>query len=95
MTRPTTVPPRRPAVSLAAIALAAVAALAAGHVAAQKKDDAAYSAADLAGTWTYRSFHNYPERIGDDPGRALALFFAEAAFEFAPASGDSFKGVID
>jgi hypothetical protein len=49
----------------------------------------------LAGKWTYRSFHNTPAPVGDDPNRALALIFAEAVFTFDIASPSSIKGTID
>lgn len=48
----------------------------------------------LAGKWTYRSFHNNPNSVGDDPGKALDLIFAEATFTFE-ASNSTLKGTID
>jgi hypothetical protein len=51
-------------------------------------------AAVLAGKWTYRSFHNRPAPVGDDPQAALDLIFAEAVFTFE-VSGTSLKGAID
>jgi hypothetical protein len=40
----------------------------------------------LAGKWTYRSFHNDPTPVAEDPDtaaqKALALIFAEAVFTF-------------
>ncbi len=38
--------------------------------------------ADLSGKWTYRSFHNIPEKVTDSAEHALKLFFAEATFTF-------------
>lgn len=49
----------------------------------------------LAGKWTYRSFHNNPVPVGDDPIKALALIFAEATFTFEITSPSSLKGAID
>ena len=40
---------------------------------------AKFSLADIAGEWTYRSFHNRPETVDGDAEKALALIFAEAA----------------
>lgn len=52
----------------------------------------------LAGQWTYRSFHNRPDFVTDDPAtapaKALALIFAEAVFNFE-ISGPALKGTID
>lgn len=52
-------------------------------------------AIDLAGKWTYRSFHNNPTPVGTDPTTALALFFAEATFAFEVSSPTLIKGEID
>lgn len=49
----------------------------------------------LAGRWTYRSFHNDPAPVGDDPDKALRLIFAEAVFTFEVPSSTSIKGRID
>lgn len=53
----------------------------------------------LAGKWTYRSFHNNPAPVGDDPKtapeKALALIFAEAVFTFEIPSSSTLKGKID
>ncbi|WP_439360161.1 hypothetical protein [Bradyrhizobium sp. DASA03007] len=57
----------------------------------------AQSAADapeLAGKWTYRSFHNRPALVDGDPQKALRLIFAEAVFTFQ-TEGNSLKGGID
>jgi len=51
--------------------------------------------ASLAGQWTYRSFHNNPAPVGDDPQKVLDLIFAEATFIFDPPSGNTIKGMID
>jgi hypothetical protein len=53
------------------------------------------SASAIAGKWTYRSFHNNPSPVGDDPRKALSLIFAEAAFTFEPVRESSFAGTID
>jgi hypothetical protein len=53
----------------------------------------------LAGKWTYRSFHNNPVPVADDPRtapeKALALIFAEAVFTFEIPSSTTLKGAID
>jgi hypothetical protein len=53
----------------------------------------------LAGKWTYRSFHNDPAPVADDPKaapeKALALIFAEAVFTFEVPSSTTLKGAID
>jgi hypothetical protein len=53
----------------------------------------------LAGKWTYRSFHNNPAPITDDPktaaDKALALIFAEAVFTFEIPTSATLKGAID
>jgi hypothetical protein len=53
----------------------------------------------LAGKWTYRSFHNNPAPVADDPttapAKALALIFAEAVFTFEIPSSTTLKGAID
>jgi hypothetical protein len=49
----------------------------------------------LAGKWTYRSFHNNPAPVGDDPNKALNLIFAEAVFAFEIPSSTALKGTID
>ena len=56
-------------------------------------------ASTLAGKWTYRSFHNSPVPVADDPKtapeKALALIFAEAVFTFEIPSSTTLKGAID
>jgi hypothetical protein len=53
----------------------------------------------LAGKWTYRSFHNNPVPVADDPRtaaeKALDLIFAEAVFTFELPSGTTLSGTID
>ena len=36
----------------------------------------------LEGSWTYRSFNNNPQPVGDDPNRALQLIFGEGEIRF-------------
>ncbi|WP_236840789.1 hypothetical protein [Bradyrhizobium sp. CCGE-LA001] len=56
-------------------------------------------ASSLAGKWTYRSFHNNPTPVADDPNtaaeKALALIFAEAVFTFEIPTSTTLKGAID
>jgi hypothetical protein len=49
----------------------------------------------IKGKWTYRSFHNRPEPVGDDAEKALALIFAEAVMAFEAPSDSTVKGQID
>jgi hypothetical protein len=49
----------------------------------------------LDGKWTYRSFHNNPDLIGDDTQKALDLYFAEAVFTFEIPSPTTLTGTID
>src|SRR5215510_12811249 len=53
----------------------------------------------LSGKWTYRSFHNNPAPVADDPNtaaqKALALIFAEAVFTFEIPTSTTLKGAID
>ena len=50
---------------------------------------------DIAGKWTYRSFHNNAVPVGDDAEKALQLFFAEAEFTFDLVSETELVGAID
>lgn len=53
----------------------------------------------VAGKWTYRSFHNDPAPVAQDPktapDKALALIFAEAVFTFEVLPDATLKGAID
>src|SRR5262245_5786673 len=57
------------------------------------------SSSMLAGKWTYRSFHNDPVPVADNPDtaaqKALALIFAEAVFTFEVPTNTTLKGGID
>jgi hypothetical protein len=55
----------------------------------------ARSSSDIAGKWTYRSFNNDPVQVGDDPKKALALIFAEAALLLRPLNNVDFAGLLD
>lgn len=46
----------------------------------------------LAGKWTYRSYRNETDLVGDDAAKALALIFGEGVFEFVDAGGGRFTG---
>jgi hypothetical protein len=49
----------------------------------------------LAATpWVYRSFHDIPTLVGDDPEKALALIFGEGRFSFT-VSGALIVGTFD
>lgn len=56
----------------------------------------ASAAQDLTGTWTYRSFINNPQPVGDDPEAAQALIFGEGelTIESAEAGSDGFKASL-
>jgi hypothetical protein len=60
---------------------------------------AAAATLSLTGKWTYRSFHNRPALVTDDPKtaaeKALALIFAEAVFTFEIPSSTILQGAID
>jgi len=59
----------------------------------------ARSSSVLAGKWTYRSFHNDPTPVAEDPNtaaeKALALIFAEAVFTFEIPTSTTLQGAID
>jgi hypothetical protein len=49
----------------------------------------------LAGVWTYRSYVNNPELVGQDANKALALIFGEGTITLTPRTDDLFQGVLD
>lgn len=55
----------------------------------------ASSSSDIAGKWTYRSFHNNPELVGDNQKAALDLIFAEADLIIEPVSNTDFSAQLD
>ena len=55
------------------------------------------SANPFAGAWTYRSFRNTPEPVGDvstDPSKLVKMLFAEAEWVVQDTSDGSFKGEL-
>ena len=50
---------------------------------------------DLNGEWTYRSFLNNPEEVGNDPEKALALIFGEGQLSFSTTTNRLVTGVLD
>jgi hypothetical protein len=50
--------------------------------------------ATFAGNWTYRSFINNPEEVGDDPQKALALIFGEGQMTIEQSGFGTFKGTL-
>jgi hypothetical protein len=48
-----------------------------------------------AGKWTYRSFVNTPELVGNDPNKALDLIFGEGVFTFEISPDAALKGTLD
>jgi hypothetical protein len=55
----------------------------------------ARSSSDIAGKWTYRSFNNDPDPVGNNPKKALDLIFAEAELLLRPISDADFVGLLD
>lgn len=51
--------------------------------------------ADIAGRWTYRSYHNDPALVGGDPAKALALIFGEGIFHLAVSAQGAISGPFD
>lgn len=49
----------------------------------------------LAGNWTYRSYHNDPALVGNDPNAALAMIFGEGVFTFAIKGKTKVTGKLD
>ncbi|MER8533374.1 hypothetical protein [Mesorhizobium sp. M0220] len=49
----------------------------------------------LAGLWTYRSFHNNPSLVTGNEQTALSLFFAEATFSFVIGKNNDVSGALD
>jgi hypothetical protein len=50
---------------------------------------------DLNGAWTYRSFINNPQQVGNDPQKALSLIFGEGALTITATTPDQFKADLD
>lgn len=51
----------------------------------------------FAGNWTYRSFRNNPDPVGDvtqDPSKLVKLLFAEAEWVVHYTSGKTFRGEL-
>jgi hypothetical protein len=49
----------------------------------------------VAGTWTYRSYHNDPAQVGNDPQKALALIFGEGVYTLAVDASHHVTGALD
>jgi hypothetical protein len=52
-------------------------------------------ASTLDGNWTYRSFLNNPDEVGDDPEKALALIFGEGNLTITAKGDRLFQAVLD
>ena len=50
---------------------------------------------NLEGNWTYRSFINNPEEVGNDPQKALALIFGEGKLSIQSTGPSLFRGDLD
>ncbi|HEX6375807.1 MAG TPA: hypothetical protein VFZ91_08795 [Allosphingosinicella sp.] len=48
----------------------------------------------LKGEWTYRSFVNDPDSVGDDPQAALNLIFGEGELTIAAADRGGFRAAL-
>jgi|SRR5262245_19677318 len=55
----------------------------------------AIEGSSIAGKWTYRSFINRSDLVGDDANRALALIFGEGIFTFELPTSTTLKGALD
>jgi hypothetical protein len=86
---------RRPRNSILPVALFVAAAAILGS---QANSVAAPPAANpFAGTWTYRSFRNTPDPVGDvskDPSKLVAMLFAEAEWVVQDTQANAFKGEL-
>src|ERR1700710_627148 len=49
----------------------------------------------LAGRWTYRSYHNDPALVGNNPQKALALIFGEGTMQLAVSAQGAISGTFD
>ncbi|HEV2955487.1 MAG TPA: hypothetical protein VGX95_05175 [Xanthobacteraceae bacterium] len=49
----------------------------------------------LAGKWTYRSYRNSSDLVGDDPDKAARLIFGEGVFTLATPSTTTVRGNLD
>lgn len=49
----------------------------------------------LAGKWSYRSYIDTTDQVGDRKDKALAIIFGEGVYKFDPKSGNAFTGVLD
>jgi len=49
----------------------------------------------LNGNWTYRSFRNIPDMVGDDPNKALALIFGQGTLSLNVTDETTLRGVLD
>src|ERR1700759_2999835 len=49
----------------------------------------------LAGRWTYRSYHNDPALVGNNPQKALALIFGEGTMQLAVSAQGAITGRFD
>lgn len=48
----------------------------------------------IAGKWTYRSYLNNPELVGDDHDTAFALIFGEGVFDLTQDDETNFHGAL-
>jgi hypothetical protein len=49
----------------------------------------------LVGKWTYRSYVNTTEQVGNDKDKALAIIFGEGIYTIDPLSGTALTGTLD
>lgn len=53
------------------------------------------SGPSLASKWTYRSYVNTPQLVGDDAAKALNFIFGEGVYTFETPTGTTLKGTFD
>jgi hypothetical protein len=53
------------------------------------------TASMLNGKWTYRSFLNKPDMVGNDPNKALALIFGEGILSINVTDEATLRAVLD
>ena len=59
-----------------------------------QKNDGKATANPFAGSWTYRSFRNDPQPVGDDPSKLEKLLFAEGELVAESTTDGTFKGEL-
>ena len=55
----------------------------------------AQGADTISGAWTYRSFHNNPQLVGDDPTKIANLLFGEGVLQVTLNQNNTISGTIN